>query len=93
MKEEINNLTIIIIAVVLTAVVVKVVAICIHAQQQEDGEKSIWEKIKKVVLVGIIALCITGFTNVITAYYLTDNGGGQHVSSGGFEHGGGGGYH
>lgn len=96
MVNEINKLTTGVIVVVLAAVVVKIVSICIEAQQQEDGEKAIWKRIKKVVMVGIIAICIGGVTEVITSYYadeaseyVAESSGGHHISAGGHPHGGG----
>lgn len=91
---ELNNLNIALIAIICSAVVVKVVAICIQAQQsEENGGKSLWEKIKRVVIVGIIAICITGFAGVVSSYYMPESNNGQHTSAGNYSHGGGGGHH
>lgn len=91
--EEIRNLTIALVALVIAAVVIKVVAVCIEAQQQEEGEKAVWKKIKKLVTVGIVAICIGGFTSVITGYYTSEAGTHTQSSEQRYEHSGGGGHH
>lgn len=89
---EISNFTIALMALILAAVVIKVVAVCIEAQQQEEGEKALRQKIKKLVIVGIVAICIGGFTSVIAGYYTSEVGAYAQSYEQRYEHGGGGGY-